>query len=220
MMRRIKQISLLAAFFLTAALGIAGMDTGMGMGSAAAEEAGNTAVATFAGGCFWCMEPPFDQTEGVISTTSGYTGGHKKNPTYEEVSSGGTGHAESVRVVYDPTVVSYEELLEVYWVNIDPLVPNQQFCDGGSQYRSAIFYHDEAQKKAAEASLGALSESGRITGQIFTQINPAGIFYPAEDYHQDYYHHNPLRYKVYRYGCGRDKRLKEIWGDAAGGHHG
>jgi len=172
--------------------------------------------ATFAGGCFWCMEGPFDKLEGVISTTSGYTGGGKKDPTYEEVSAGGTGHAESVRVVYDPAKVSYERLLDVFWHNIDPLARERQFCDAGNQYRSAIFYHDEAQRLAATTSRSALEASGRLKGQIATQVVPAGEFWPAEEYHQDYYKKNPIRYKYYRGGCGRDARLKEIWGPDAG----
>jgi len=172
--------------------------------------------ATFAGGCFWCMEGPFDKLEGVVSTTSGYTGGGKKNPTYAEVSAGGTGHAESVRVVYDPAKVSYERLLEVFWHNIDPLARERQFCDSGNQYRSAIFYHDEAQHRAAAASKSVLEASGRLKGPIATQIVPAGEFWPAEDHHQDYYLKNPIRYKYYRGGCGRDDRLREIWGPDAG----
>jgi peptide-methionine (S)-S-oxide reductase len=170
------------------------------------------AKATFAGGCFWCMEPPFDELEGVISTTSGYAGGEKKNPTYEEVSSGATGHTESVEVVFDPAKVSFDKLLEVFWRNIDPLTPNRQFCDGGSQYRAAIFYHNEEQKRLAEASKRALEQSGRFTQPIVTEIVPAGEFYQAEDYHQDYYRKNPVRYKFYRYNCGRDQRLAELWG--------
>ncbi len=172
--------------------------------------------ATFAGGCFWCMEGPFDTLEGVISTTSGYTGGWKKHPTYEEVSAGGTGHAESVRVVYDPAKVKFERLLEVFWHNIDPLARDRQFCDGGNQYRSAIFYHDEAQHRAAAASRSALEASGKLKGPIVTQIVPAGEFWPAEEYHQDYYRKNPIRYHYYRDRCGRDDRLKEIWGSDAG----
>jgi peptide-methionine (S)-S-oxide reductase len=174
------------------------------------------ATATFAGGCFWCMEPPYDKLDGVISTTSGYTGGRKKNPTYEEVSEGTTGHAEAVQVTYDPTKVSYEKLLEVFWQNIDPFTPNAQFCDHGSQYRSAIFYHDEEQKRLAEASKRKLEKSGRFTRPIVTEIVPAGEFYPAEDYHQDYYQNNPVRYKYYRYRCGRDEALEKIWGKAEG----
>jgi peptide-methionine (S)-S-oxide reductase len=173
-----------------------------------------TAKATFAGGCFWCMQGPFDRLDGVISTTSGYTGGSKKNPTYYEVSSGSTGHAESVQVVYDPKRVSYEKLLDVFWHNIDPTVKDRQFCDIGTQYRSAIFYHDPEQKRLAEASKAALEKSKPFKGEIMTQIVPASEFWPAEDYHQDYYKKNPVRYKIYRAGCGRDGRLEEIWGKA------
>jgi len=173
----------------------------------------NRAVATFAGGCFWCMQPPFDRLKGVISTTAGYTGGSKLNPTYEEVSDGGTGHAESVQVVYDPTKVTYAKLLDVYWHNIDPTVSDQQFCDHGNQYRTAIFYHDAAQKKAADDSVLAIEKTKKI-GRIYTQIVPATTFYPAEGYHQKYYLKNPVRYKFYRYNCGRDQRLKELWGVA------
>jgi peptide-methionine (S)-S-oxide reductase len=172
-----------------------------------------TAVATFAGGCFWCMEPPFDKLDGVISTTSGYTGGHVENPTYEQVSAGGTGHAESVRVVYDPSVVSYEKLLDVFWHNVDPLDAGGQFCDRGDQYRSEIFYHSQKQKALAEASLETLRESGALDGKVVTRIEPAGPFYSAEDYHQNYYEKNPIRYKFYRYLCGRDGRLDALWPD-------
>jgi peptide-methionine (S)-S-oxide reductase len=170
------------------------------------------AKATFAGGCFWCMEPPFDKLDGVISTTSGYTGGTKKNPTYEEVSSGTTGHAEAVEITYDPAKITYAKLLDVFWHNIDPLTPNRQFCDSGSQYRTAIFYHDENQRRLAEESKKALSK--RFKEPIVTQIVPAKEFYPAEEYHQNYYIKNPLRYKFYRYSCGRDRRLEEVWGVA------
>ncbi len=172
------------------------------------------AVATFAGGCFWCMEHPYDELEGVLSTTVGYTGGHRKNPTYREVSAGGSGHAEAVQVVYDPNKVSYEKLLEVFWRNIDPLDKGGQFCDRGSQYRTGIFYHDETQKRLAEASRRALDASGRFAQAIVTEIVPASEFYPAEDYHQDYYRKNPIRYKFYRWGCGRDRRLAGLWGAA------
>ena len=166
--------------------------------------------ATFAGGCFWCMQPPFDHLDGVVSTTAGYTGGQKKNPTYEEVSAGGTGHAESVEVLYDPARVSYARLLEVFWHNIDPLTANRQFCDAGNQYRSAIFYHDEGQRRLAEESKSALAKARGW--KVVTEIVPAGEFYPAEEYHQGYYKKNPLRYKFYRTGCGRDGRLRELWG--------
>ena len=170
-----------------------------------------TAKATFAGGCFWCMEPPYDELEGVISTTSGYIGGTKKNPTYEEVVTGSTGHAEAVQVTYDPKKISYERLLEVFWRNIDPLTANAQFCDSGNQYRAAIFYHDETQKQHAAASKKRVQS--RFKQPIVTEIVRAAEFYPAEDYHQDYYKKNPIRYKVYRYGCGRDQRLQELWGN-------
>ena len=176
-----------------------------------------TAKATLAGGCFWCMEQPFDVLPGVISTTSGYIGGSKKNPTYQEVSSGRTGHTEAVQVIYDPKKISYEKLLEVFWLNIDPTAKDKQFCDVGSQYRSGIFYHDEAQKKAAEASKAALQKSKPFKGDIVTEVTAATEFTAAEDYHQDFYVKSPTRYKFYRSGCGRDVRLKELWGAAAGG---
>jgi peptide-methionine (S)-S-oxide reductase len=172
------------------------------------------AKAVFAGGCFWCMEHPFDVLDGVISTTSGYTGGQKKNPTYEEVSSGRTGHAEAVEIVYDPKKVSYEKLLDVFWHNIDPTVKNEQFCDRGTQYRSGIFYLDDEQKRLAEASKAALDKSKPFKASIVTEITRAAEFYPAEDYHQDYYLKNPVRYKFYRNGCGRDARLQQLWGRA------
>jgi len=173
---------------------------------------GKLETATFAGGCFWCMEPPFDKTEGVVSTTVGYTGGRTANPTYEEVSSGGSGHAEAIQVVFDPAKVTYRQLLDVFWRNIDPLARDRQFCDVGEQYRSAIFCHGEEQRREAEESKAALEKSGRFREPILTQILPAETFYPAEDYHQDYYRKNPLRYKFYRFSCGRDQRLKDLWG--------
>lgn len=172
------------------------------------------AKAVFAGGCFWCMEPPFDKLPGVISTTSGYTGGQKKNPTYEEVSSGRTGHAEALEVVYDPQQVSYQKLLDVFWRNIDPTVKDQQFCDVGTQYRSGIFYQNEDQRRLAEASKAALEKSKPFKGAILTEVTRATVFYPAEDYHQDYYLKNPVRYKFYVNGCGRYARLKQLWGAA------
>ena len=176
----------------------------------------STKVATFAGGCFWCMEPPFESLDGVLSVISGYTGGSRVNPTYEEVSSGTTKHAESIQVTYDPEKISYATLLDVYWHNIDPLIKNQQFCDKGTQYRSAIFYHDDDQRTLAEASKAELESSKRFNSPIVTEIVAATAFYPAEQYHQDYYKKEPLRYKSYRYGCGRDRRLHELWGDVAG----
>jgi len=193
-----------------AALLIAGLPS---FGAQAAP-ARQTAHATFAGGCFWCMEPPYDKLPGVISTTSGYVGGKTKNPTYEQVSTGATGHAEVVQVQYDPAQVSYATLLDVFWHNIDPTVKDQQFCDHGSQYRTGIFYYDDQQKRLAEASKSALDRNKPFAGPIVTEITQAGEFYPAEDYHQDFYLKNPLRYKYYRSGCGRDARLKQLWGKA------
>ncbi|MEO7916947.1 MAG: peptide-methionine (S)-S-oxide reductase MsrA [Dokdonella sp.] len=172
----------------------------------------NTATAIFAGGCFWCMEHPFDELTGVISTTSGYTGGDKANPTYEQVSSGNTGHAEAVKVVYDPSKVGYAKLLDVFWHNIDPVATNGQFCDHGNQYRSEIFYADDEQKALAEVSKKKFENEGKFSSPITTQIAAASTFYDAEDYHQDYYKTNPVRYKFYRYNCGRDQRLEEVWG--------
>jgi peptide-methionine (S)-S-oxide reductase len=170
------------------------------------------AKATFAGGCFWCMEEALDKVDGVVSTTSGYTGGKKKNPTYEDVSAGGTGHAESVEVLYDPAQVGYAQLLEVFWRNIDPTTPDRQFCDHGNQYRAAIFYHDEAQKRLAEDSKKKLEKSKPFAGPIVTEIAPASEFYPAEEYHQNFYEKNPIRYRLYKYNCGRAQRLAELWG--------
>lgn len=168
-------------------------------------------LATFAGGCFWCMEPPFDELDGVISTTSGYTGGALDNPTYKQVSAGNTGHTEAVQIVFDPARISYAELLEVFWNNIDPLARDRQFCDVGSQYRSGIFYHDDEQQALATASREQIAR--RFDQPVVTEITAFGRFYPAEGYHQDYYLKNPLRYKYYRWGCGRDQRLQTLWGN-------
>ena len=173
---------------------------------------GQYAKATFAGGCFWCMEPPYDKLDGVISTTSGYTGGHKPNPTYEEVSAGGTGHAEAIQVLYDPSKINYATLLEVYWRNIDPTTPNRQFCDHGDQYRPAIYYHNDEQRLLSEESKKKIEATKSFPESIVTEISPASEFFPAEEYHQDYYQKNPVRYKFYRYSCGRDQRLEELWG--------
>jgi peptide-methionine (S)-S-oxide reductase len=173
-----------------------------------------TAKATFAGGCFWCMQPAFDGVAGVVSTTVGYTGGTKQDPTYEEVSSGSTGHAESIEVVYDPKKVDYAHLLDVFWRNVDPTDASGQFCDHGNQYRSAIFTHDAEQKRLAEASKAEAQKTLKMPGPIVTEIVPVTTFYPAEPYHQSYYKKNPLRYKFYRYNCGRDARLAEVWGSA------
>jgi peptide-methionine (S)-S-oxide reductase len=176
----------------------------------------NLEKATFAGGCFWCMEHPFDEIPGVVSVTSGYTGGQKKNPTYEEVSAGGTGHAESVQIIYEPAKISYEKLLKIFWHNIDPTAKNRQFCDSGHQYRSAIFYHNEEQLRLALQSKAELEKNKTFREPVVTEIAPATEFYPAEDYHQHYYKKNPIRYKYYRLSCGRDHRLKELWGNEAG----
>lgn len=168
------------------------------------------ATAVFAGGCFWCMEPPFDALAGVATTTSGFTGGHQANPSYKDVSSGGTGHIEAVQISYDPAQVSYQQLLDVYWRNIDPLDDGGQFCDRCHEHTAAIYYQNEAEKKLAEQSKAQVEKSlGRT---VTTAIRPAAPFYAAEDYHQDYYRKNPVRYKYYRYSCGRDQRLEELWG--------
>lgn len=171
-------------------------------------------TAVFAGGCFWCVEEAFDAADGVISTTSGYTGGRVANPTYEQVSAGGTGHVEVVRVIYDRSEISYSRLLNVFWRNVDPLTPNQQFCDRGAQYRSAIFVQDAEQRRLAEASKRALEQSGRFEQPIVTEVNPRAPFYAAEEYHQDYYEKNPVRYKFYKTSCGRARRLEALWGEA------
>ena len=174
--------------------------------------AAEQAKAVFAGGCFWCMEEAFEKVEGVTSVTSGYMGGQKTNPTYEDVSAGGTGHAESVEVVYDPAKVSYQKLLDHFWKNVDPLTPNAQFCDHGSQYRAVIFYGNVEEKRQAEASKQSIEQAKRFTEPIVTQIVMASKFYPAEDYHQDFYKKNPVRYKFYKYNCGRAQRLEQLWG--------
>ena len=174
-----------------------------------------TAIATFAGGCFWCMEPPYDDIKGVKRTTSGYIGGTTKNPTYEEVCSGTTGHAEAVEIEYDPTKVTYQQLLDVFWHNIDPTVTNRQFVDKGTQYRPEIFYHDEEQKRLAEASK---KEVEKFLGTVEVQITKASVFYPAEEYHQDFYMTNPDHYNAYKNGSGRERRLQQVWGKDAPTH--
>ena len=202
-------------FSLGLAIAAAGL-LAMGVASAQApkDPPAGKAIATFAGGCFWCMEPPYDKLDGVISTTSGYMGGKTRNPTYSEVSSGSTGHTEVVQIVYDPAKVSYEKLLDVYWRNVDPTVTDRQFCDIGSQYRTTIFVHTEEQRKAAEKSKADLAKSKPFKDAIVTPIVAAAEFWPAEEYHQDYYTKNPVRYTYYRTGCGRDARLKALWGEA------
>jgi peptide-methionine (S)-S-oxide reductase len=171
-----------------------------------------TAQATFAGGCFWCTESDFDKVPGVISTTSGYTGGSVANPTYEQVSSKTTGHAEAVQIVFDPAKVSYAQLLAKFWTSIDPTTRDRQFCDVGTPYRTAIFTHDATQLEAARKSLADLEKSKPFKEAIVTQIVPASVFYPAEEYHQNYHQKNPLRYNYYRLSCGRDARLQQLWG--------
>jgi peptide-methionine (S)-S-oxide reductase len=205
---------------LVAGLAIAGaaalaQETKDVQGQEATQQTAGQASAIFAGGCFWCMEPPYDALDGVVSTTSGYIGGSVANPTYKQVSAGGTGHAEAVRVVYDPAKVSYDQLVDVFWHNVDPTQVDGQFCDHGDQYRTAIFYADDQQKQIAEQSLAGIEKSKPFEGDIVTEIVPATTFYPAEDYHRNYYQTNPLRYKYYRWACGRDQRLTELWGDAA-----
>ena len=172
----------------------------------------NPGVAIFAGGCFWCTESDFDKMPGVIETTSGYIGGHVENPTYEQVSAGNSGHIEAVRVRFDPSKTSYAQLVEAFWPTIDPVTANAQFCDRGPQYRSAIFYSNAEEQQLAEASKTALDKSGRLPAPVVTEILAASTFYPAEEYHQDYYQRNPLRYNYYRNGCGRDQRLEQLWG--------
>ncbi len=198
-MNAVRLLSLALMVLLVAATGSAG-------------HAAEQAKAVFAGGCFWCMEEAFDKVEGVVSVTSGYMGGQKTNPTYEDVSAGGTGHAESVEVVYDPARVSYQKLLDHFWKNVDPITPNAQFCDHGTQYRAAIFYGNDEEKRQAEASKQAVEQSKRFKEPIVTQIVSAAKFYPAEDYHQDFYKKNPARYKFYKYTCGRAQRLEQLWG--------
>ncbi len=190
----------------------AGSETTATQGMSSGGSAASTDIATFAGGCFWCTEADFDKVPGVISTTSGYIGGTVPNPTYKQVSSGKTGHIEAVQVRFDPAKTSFAKLLAAFWPTIDPLTANRQFCDSGAQYRSAIFYHNAEQKQQAEESKAKLQASGRFSQPIVTDILPATEFYPAEDYHQDYYKKNPVRYSYYRSNCGRDARLAEVWG--------
>ncbi len=193
------------------AIVLAGLMLGASLMAAEPMDQGKaTATAVFAGGCFWCMEPPYDELAGVVSTTSGYTGGQKLNPTYREVSAGGTGHFEAVQVAYDPAKVGYEKLLEVFWRNVDPLDGGGQFCDRGDSYKTAIFYQNEDQKRLAEQSKAGIEQ--RLGRKVATEILPAATFYAAEGYHQDYYKKNPIRYKYYRYSCGRDQRLEKLWG--------
>ncbi len=205
-------------FFLAVALVVAAAVEASDAPMTKGKDAGarTTEKATFAGGCFWCMEAPFDKLPGVVSVTVGYTGGKVKNPTYKQVSAGETGHAEVVQIVFDPSRIGYGELLDVFWRNTDPTVKDRQFCDVGSQYRPAIFHHGEEQRLLAGKSKEALERSKPFKEAIVTEITPAGEFYAAEEYHQHYYKKNPIRYRYYRSGCGRDRRLEELWGSAAG----
>jgi len=173
-----------------------------------------TETATFAGGCFWCVESDFDKVDGVLATVSGYIGGHLENPTYEQVSAGGSGHAEAVQITFDPAKIDYVGLLDIFWRNVDPTHANRQFCDVGSQYRPEIFYHNEQQRVLAEQSKERLEKTKPFKESVVVEITQATVFYPAEDYHQDYYKKNPIRYKYYRYSCGRDERLKALWGES------
>jgi len=210
---RIRWTTVLAAVF---ALSIISSPFARGADSAAVGAGLET--ATFAGGCFWCMQPAFDKVPGVVKTVVGYTGGDKAHPTYEEVSTGGTGHAESIEITFNPEKVSYQHLLDIFWHNVDPTTPDREFCDVGNQYRSEIFYHDAIQERLAKESEAAIEKTKTFKDPIVTRIVPATTFWPAEDYHQDYAQKNPVRYKFYRYNCGRDARLRELWGAASGGH--
>jgi len=204
-----KLLTALIAGIILPGMVVAQQDMATGM----ATPPGNHETAIFAGGCFWCVESDFDKIPGVIKTVSGYTGGHKPDPTYKEVSAGGTGHAEAVQIVYDPGKVSYKELVNRFWRTIDPTTANRQFCDSGDQYRTAIFYSNPQQQLVAQQSKMALEKTKPFKEQIVTEITQATKFYPAEGYHQDFYTKNPLRYKYYRFSCGRDQRLEQLWGN-------
>ena len=207
-MSRLNSLGLVLAALLWLPIAASGADK-----PATAANQSKLATAIFGGGCFWCVEADFDKVPGVVSTTSGYTGGRNANPSYEQVSAGGTGHVEVVKIVFDPQKVSYDELLQVFWRNIDPLDAKGQFCDKGDQYRSEIFYLDEEQRRKAEASKAAIEASHKLPGPIVTKITAATEFYPAEEYHQNYYEKNSVRYRFYRYSCARDHRLQELWGE-------
>jgi methionine-S-sulfoxide reductase len=199
--------------WLAACMLVAGMAAAVAQGAPAQK----SEVATFAGGCFWCVESDFDKVDGVLSTVSGFMGGKTPNPTYKQVSAGGTGHAEVVQITYDPAKVSYQRLLDVFWRTVDPLDAGGQFCDRGDEYRTEVFTHSPEQQRLAEASKAALDASGRLGKKIVTAITPASQFTAAEEYHQDYYKKNPLQYRYYRFSCGRDARVKQVWGEEAGG---
>jgi methionine-S-sulfoxide reductase len=205
-----RTLTALAGIFILG--GLVAMTATLSATTARATQDSATARAIFAGGCFWCMEKPFEALDGVVAVTSGYVGGSKENPTYEEVSSGTTGHAEAVLVEYDPARIGYDQLLDVFWKNVDPTDAGGQFCDRGNQYRTGIFATTDEQEAQARASRQALDASGILPMRVVTEITRAGTFWPAEDYHQDYYKRNPIRYKFYRYNCGRDKVLDGLWG--------
>lgn len=213
MLRKLPIFLLLLAFMLTLGLFTVLEKAPLAAEKQMSDEPVNSERAIFAGGCFWCMESPFEKIPGVIEVLSGYTGGEKLNPTYKEVSAGGTGHTEAVEVLYDPQQVSYAELLDVFWMQINPTDAGGQFVDRGTQYRSGIYPLNSEQQRLAEASKQLLAQSGRFAQPIITEIVAAGKFYPAEEYHQDYYKKNPIRYKYYRYGSGRDKFLDQVWGN-------
>jgi peptide-methionine (S)-S-oxide reductase len=198
-------------FLAVLGLTVAGMASGMAWGLAQPASDGRPSVATFAGGCFWCVEADFDKVPGVISTTSGYIGGHVPNPAYNQVVAGTTGHTEAVEIVYDPAKVTFAKLLDVFWRNHDPLAKNRQFCDSGEQYRAGIFFKDDEQRKLAEETKKAV-QMKFAPRTVHTEVTKATAFYKAEDYHQDYYKKNPVRYNLYRFNCGRDQRLEELWG--------
>lgn len=210
---RIRWIPVLLAIF---AMSI--MSAGGARAADSAPAGAGLETATFAGGCFWCMQPAFDKVPGVVKTVVGYTGGDKAHPTYEEVSAGTTGHAESIEITFDPKKVSYQHLLDIFWHNVDPTTADREFCDVGNQYRSEIFYHDAEQERLAKDSMAEIEKTKTFKDPIVTRIVPATTFWPAEDYHQDYYLKNPVRYNFYRYNCGRDARLRALWGAASGGH--
>jgi peptide-methionine (S)-S-oxide reductase len=212
-------VTLLLGALLATLIGLASAVHAQSKPAAASSSAGSSgplAKATFAGGCFWCVESDFDKIDGVVSTTSGYIGGKVDNPTYQQVSAGGTGHTEAVEIVYDPSKVSYRRLVDYFWHTIDPTVKDRQFCDHGAQYRTGIFFHGEEQRREAEASKAAAEKSKPFKEPIVTEITAATRFWPAEEYHQDYYNKNPLRYKFYRSSCGREARLQQLWGELAG----
>ncbi len=208
-LKNIKFLFVIGLIVLAGGVAIGGMNN-----DTETQKNGPKAQAIFAGGCFWCVEEAFEKVDGVLSATSGYIGGETPNPTYKQVSAGGTGYAEAVEIVYDPDKVTYQQLLDVFWKNIDPTTPDQQFCDKGDQYRSAIFYLDGPQKQLAEESKQRVVQTKTFAEPVVTEITMATTFYPAEDYHQDFYKRNPVRYKFYKWNCGRVQRLEELWGNA------